>query len=192
MEPLATIEDIRPSGVDTSNELLVKWLLEAVSDSIREAAGGVIAPRMTSTITLTGTSEQYLAVPLKNVRSIGSVSVDGDPVTDYRFTDGRLWRMAGWGTRYEPAEVVVTLDHGLDKTPPSLLPLIASLVGAGVRANEDKFSGNRGLQYVAIDDYREGYATGDLEVVDPTELPERTRQMLRDRYGDPVAVIGVY
>lgn len=192
MEPLASVQDIEPSGVDTSNEPLIQWLLEAISDSIREAAGGVIAPRMTSTIEITGTFEQYLPIPVRNVRTVESVKIDGRTIEDFKLTDGRLWRSSGWGTRYEPSLVTVELSHGLDETPKSLLPLIASLVGAGVRANESKFQGNRGLQYVAIDDYREGYATGDLEVVEPTELPERTRQMLRDRYGDTVAVIGVY
>ena len=49
-----------------------------------------------------------------------------------------------------------------------------------------------GVSSERVDDYQISFTRGDDEVVDPTEIPPRTRQMLRDRFGGSAHVTGSY
>lgn len=192
LEPLATLADLTELGIAITPAPLVDSLLTSVSAEIREAAGVMIGPKSTSTIKLTGGRERYLAIPATPVRSVSLVLLDGAAVSDWRLTDGRLWRACGWASDEGPSEVTVTLEHGLDEVPADIVRLACMLVAAGLAASTDGFEGHRGKQYTSIDDYREGYLSGAEEVVDPAEIPDRTRAMLRRRFGGGVYETGTY
>lgn len=190
MEPLATLEDLTALGISTANPVLCHSLLESVSAEVRDAAGVAIS-RVTATITLAGSYEQYLALPVKPVTEVLSVSVDGTPVTGWRMIDGKLWHPQGWSS-YAPSLVDVELTFGYTKVPADIVRLVCMLVSAGIEAAKDGFGSSRGLTYESIDDSRIGYAIGDNEVFDVTALPERSRQALKIRFSGGVNVTGGY
>lgn len=180
MEPLATTADLEALNIDTSSQTLVESLLESVSYAVREAAGAPIS-LTTSTVTTGGTREEYMTLPGGPLREVASVTVDGKPVTDWRLLDGRLWRPYGWGGAHVPVEVTYT--HGYDPVPADIVRMVCMFVSAGLHAAEDGFGVNRGKSYERGDDYQVGYLQGEAEIVDAAEIPERTRRMLRDRFG---------
>ena len=187
--PLAYVTDVQALGIDVSNAALVQSLIDSVSAEVREAAGCPITVTE-STIVLSGVREQFIALPGGPIRSVSTVTLDGTAVTDYKIRDNRLWRLAGWGDIDE--DVVVTYTHGFDSPPADITRLVCLMVAAGVNAAADGFAGHRGLAYMSVDDYREGYQQGDAENVDPTSLPDRTRRALRERFGAGAHVTGGY
>lgn len=72
------------------------------------------------------------------------------------------------------------------------MKLVATFVAAGINEAAVGVASNRNLAYTSIDDWREGYRQGDNEVVDLTEIPERTRRMLRERFSGSSDVTGSF
>lgn len=192
MEPLATPEDVARFGVDTSNVDLTSSLLDSVSSAVRDAAGGPIT-KTTVTVTLPGTQEQFLPLLGSPIRSVDRVVVGGSeiPLTHVKLRDGKLWHAQGW--RGQHVDVEVTYTFGFDETPKDIVKLVATLVAAGINEAAQGVGERRGLSYVRIDDYQEGYTQGDSEVLDLTEIPQRTKDALRARFSAGSAyVTGAY
>jgi hypothetical protein len=192
MEPLATPEDVAKLGVDTSDTELTAFLLDSVSAAVRDAAGGPITS-MTSTVTYPGTMEQFLPLVGSPIRGVSLVVLDGRelPDDDWLLRENRLWRAQGWIGQHK--DVDVTYTFGLDTVPADIVKLVATLVAAGINEAAQGVGERRGLSYVRIDDYQEGYTQGDSEVLDLTEIPQRTRDALRARFSAGSAyVTGAY
>lgn len=187
--PLAYVTDVQALGIDVSNVTLVQSLIDSVSAEVRETAGCPITVT-DSTITLAGVREQFLSLPGGPIRSVTTVTLDGDAVTDYKVRDNRLWRLAGWGDVDE--DVVVTYTHGFDSPPADITRLVCLMVAAGVNAAAGGFAGHRGVAYERDDTYQIGYQQGQDENVDPTALPDRVKADLRRRFGGGSYVTGVY
>ena len=196
LEPLATVADLAALGIDTTKTALVESLLESVSAEVRDAAGSLIT-KITSTVSFATESSRRIELPARPVREVSSVSLDGRELVDgvdYVAHSDSLWRLGGttWHAYGDvPSVLVVTFEHGYDTVPADVVRMVCMYVAAGLAASEDGFSGNRGLQYIGVDDYREGYLAGADEVVDPSELTERTKRNLRARFsaGSGPAVI---
>lgn len=190
LAPLATVDDMGTycPGVDTSNTALVNGLLASVSAAVREAAGVTISST-TSTVTVTGSTDRWLRLPGGPVTAVSAVEIDGVAVTDYKLRDGMLWRASGWSGPCEPADIDVTYTQGYDPVPADIVRLVCLLTAAGITQDADGY-GTRGMAYTSVDDYREGYRQGEDEVVDHTELPERTRADLAARFGGGAFVTG--
>lgn len=191
LDPLATETDLSDRGITIPDGADVDALLASASASIRDAAGVAIS-RAESVITLMGDVDAWLPLPVSPVRAVTAVSVDGTTVADWKLREGRLWRSCGWQPTCEPSEVTMTVDHGYDDVPADIIDLCCSLVASAAASTEDGYASQRGLVSVAIDDYREGYAKGDEEVINPMELPKRTRDWLCERFGTTVHVVGTY
>ncbi|GMA26195.1 hypothetical protein GCM10025864_39540 [Luteimicrobium album] len=192
MDPLATVADLQALGVDTTtNPALVDSLLDSVSSAVRDAAGSLIT-RTTSTATIWTEASRRLELPVRPVRSVSSVKIDDQDFTSYRLLGSSLWRDCYWHQPGEtPSAVTVTFDHGYDEVPADIVNLVCMLVAAGVNeAANGGLASHRGLSSERIDDAQISYATGESEVVDVTELPERTKLALRQRFGTPRT--GVY
>lgn len=185
MEPLATIDDVLRLGVDVSDMDLVTFLLDSVSDAVRDAAGSPISLSEV-TISREGTWDQDLLLPMGPIREVTEVLLDDELVGDWKLRAGRLWRSQGWGD--SRSDVTVTYLWGVDRVPADIVKLVATLVAAGINEVANGVASTRGLAYLSIDDYREGYRQGDKEVVDLTEIPQRTRDMLRERFSGGVSV----
>jgi hypothetical protein len=196
---LATTADLDDRGItyaDVPNE--VATLLREASTMVRDAAGVPIL-QTTSTVTLAGfRQDHWLTLPGPPIRSAAAVTIDGTSVTDWRLADGRLWRACGWSTDDGPAEVEVTMTHGLAEVPADIVGLVCSMVAAGIKAvrADDEGTGlaarDPSLQAFRLDDYSETYATGaDAAATSPTvmALPQRTRDDLRRRFGGGIAAV---
>lgn len=190
-EPLATVADLSALGIDTTDTALVGSLLASVSAAVREAAGVMIS-RATSTIRLEGTREQWLALPGAPVVAVTAVELDGTAVNDHRVVGGRLWRPGGWQSTYAPSEVRVTLTHGYDPVPADIVKMVCTFVAAGVHEVTEGIGSNRGKSSERADDYQISFTRGEDEIVDMTELPQRTKDALRARFSGAVAVTGTY
>ena len=187
---LATTADLSARKIKVTDAALVASVLDSASAAVRDAAGVAIT-RQSTTINLTGSPEKWLPIPLAPVRGVSAVSIDGETVTDYRLRDGRMWRLAGWGNWYEPSDVQVTVDHGVDVVPADIVDLVCTLVAAGVvAATEGAYDPRRGISSERVDDYQVSFTRGPDEVVGVMVLPERTRAWLRQRFGGGVYVSG--
>lgn len=187
MGPLATPADVAKLGVDTSDAELTAFLLDSVSTAVREAAGSPIT-KTTVEVTLPGTMEQFLPLPGTPIRSVDLVKLDGSVIPEdsgtalsgFKLRDNRLWRPQGWIGQHKDVEV--TYSFGLDEVPADIVKLVATLVAAGINESAEGVGVNRGKAYARIDDYQAGFLQGDAEVVDLTEIPQRTRDALRKRF----------
>lgn len=188
MDALATVTDLSARGIDTTNTTRVAALLASASQTIRDAAGVPIS-KTTSTISLAGSTEQWLRLPASPVHSVGVITLDDATVTDALLREGSLWRARGWQDGLTPSLITLTLTHGYDPVPADIIDLCCSLVAAGLAAAEDGYDPLRGLTSLSIDDYREGYTQGENEVLTPMELPTRTRDWLRQRFGGGTHVV---
>lgn len=189
--PLATEADLLARGIPTTDEDAITALLDSASDAIRDAAGNPISA-VDMSVELMGSREQWLAIPMQPVTGVTAVTIDNSAVTDYRVIDGRLWRRMGWQGGCDPSIVTVSATFGYPVVPADIVDLTCSLVAAGLAATEDGYDPQRGLMSVRIDDYGEGYAKGEDEIVNPLQLTDRTREWLRSRFSGGVHVIGTY
>lgn len=188
LTPLATVADLNARGVDTSNLTLVTALLDSASAAVRDAAGVAIT-ETTATIKLSTPADRRLRLP-PPVRSVASVLVNGEAVTDWSLRDDSLWRASWQAPTDIPGEVTVTFTYGLAEVPADIVDLVCALVGAGVALAGEGYEAKTGKTYENVDDYRVGYAQGSDAVVSPMELPDRTRRMLARRFGGGTAMVG--
>jgi hypothetical protein len=119
------------------------------------------------------------------VTSVESVLVDGEAVTTYVRQGSSLWLSGGWRRTWEPVNVDVELTFGLAEVPGDIVFLVCDLAHASMLQDAPSV----GLASVAIDDYRESYATGSDAQVSVLEIPERTRAWLRQRFGATAFVV---
>src|SRR5690606_13818862 len=190
MAALATIADLESRGVTVSPDetSAVNVYLEVASALVRDAADSPVSEE-TSTVTLTGTRDDWLRLPGGPVRSVSEVTLDNVPVTDYRLSGGRLWRSGGWASGPEPSEVTVTYLHGLAVVPADIVDLVCRLAGQELVALRSGETGSRPLKTERIGDYSAGYDTdawaGDMRLTD------WQRERLAARFGAGAASVRV-
>lgn len=189
LAPLATVADLSALGIDTTNSALVDSLLTSVSAAVRDAAGVPIS-RTISTVTMWTEASRRIELPARPVHSVTDVTLDGEPVTDYVVRGSSLWRTCLWQAHNAiPGELTLTFDHGLDEVPADIVKMVCTFVAAGLNEVEEGIGEGRGLSSERIDDYQASFTRGDDELVDKTELPERTRRRLRQRFGGASATV---
>lgn len=188
LDPLATAADLSSRGYDITNTDRVNDALTAASDSVRDAAGCSIS-QITSTLKISVPRGPWLDLPVHPVTAVTSVTDEnGNTLVGWKLLDGRLWRFAGWGLTCEPAELTVTVTHGLVTVPADIVTLVCELAGADLLSDGDAHDVR--IASEAIDDSRTGWQTGADATVSVFELPERTRMMLARRFGGGAYVTG--
>lgn len=192
---LAATADLTNRGITPApgEEQRVTTFLAEASAAVREAAGVPIS-RLTSTVVLAGTSSHWLRLPGPPVASVASVTLDGTTVTDHKLVDGSLWRPCGWQPGYEPALATVTLTHGFVEVPEDIVGMVCVLVAGALRASRATTDGTglappRGVQSVAIDDYRVQYDTSTDQAVTMFDIPDHVQRKLRARFGGGADVV---
>lgn len=195
VDSLATVDDLTNLGIEVTDANLAEMLLASVSSEVRDAAGVPIT-ETTSTASFPTEASRRVQLPGYLARDVKDVLLDGEPLTegtDYVVRAGSLWRVgaANWHQPGDvPRELTATYTHGYETPPADIVRMVCMYVAAGLNAAADGgFATSRGLQYMSIDDYREGYATGDNEIVDPMELTDRTKAALRARFGGAGPVV---
>lgn len=191
LAPLATEADLAALKIDTSDAATTVLLLASASSAVRDAAGVPIS-RKTSVATLLTETSRRIELPGRPVHTVSSVLLDGVAIDDYRLRGSGLWRLGCyWQLPGDiPGEVTVTMDHGYTEVPADIVTLVCSLVAGGLAAVENGYDPKRGMSYERIDDYQYGMQTGDDEIVDPFELPKRTKASLRARFSGGAHVVG--
>jgi hypothetical protein len=192
LAPLATVADLANRGftVEPAETAIAGVYLGVASTAVREAAGVAIS-RTTSTITVEGTTGQWLTLPGQPVASVASVAIDGQAVTDWRLRSGRLWRAGGW-SGCEPSEVTVTQTHGLADVPEDIVDLVCRMAASAVVAyrSEDggtALAGGKEVTSERLGDWSVTYgADGRITEMD---LPQYWRERLQARFGGGVTVL---
>lgn len=182
MAALATISDLAARGVTVSADETeaVNVFLDVASEMVRSAADSPIS-QTTSTVTLTGDDSQWLRLPGGPVSAVQSVALDGVTVTDYRLSDGRLWRSCGWSADAGPSAVTVTYTHGMAAVPADIVDLVCRLAGQELIALRDGESASRPLKTERIGDYSAGYDTDAWSGT--MTLTDWQRERLAARFG---------
>lgn len=188
---LATTGDLDDRGIDISNVDLSETMLDVASAVVRQAAGSPIS-QTDSTVVLYAWGDSLLPLPGLPIQSVATVEIDGDATTDFRFVGTALWRASGWGYPSEPADVEVTMTHGLPEIPADIIDLVCNLAAAGQAEAASMAAGGSFDPRVvveSIDDYRVQYAEGANAVASVFDLPLRTRARLRARFGGGASVV---
>lgn len=168
------------AGLDLPDER-VDHLIEVASAEVIDAAGSPIL-RRTTTVELPSPVMNILHLPGKPIRSVHSVRTEtGGIVGGWRRIHAGIYRPAGWPT----GMLTINYDHGLDEVPADIKDLVARMVIAGgyALADQELALQNGRLSSVAIDDYKEGYNTTNVEALTEMQLPEGARTRLAARFG---------
>ena len=180
LSPLATLTDLQTRGVDTTDTDRALAALDSASEAVRDAAGCPIS-EVSATVSIPAPApcEQWLNLP-GTVTDVESVAVDGEAVTTYVRQGSSLWLSGGWRSTWEPVNVEVTFTSGHADVPADIIDLVCQLAHASLLQDAPIPAG---VASVAIDDYRESYATGADASVSVLDLPDRVRMSLRQRFG---------
>ena len=180
LDPLATATDLQTRGADVTDIDRAYMALSAASEAVRDAAGCPIS-EVSATISIPAPApcEPWLDLP-GAVTDVESVAVDGEAVTTYVRQGSSLWLSGGWRSTWEPVNVDVEATFGYAEVPADIVSLVCDLAHASLLQDAPVAAG---VASVAIDDYRESYATGADAQVSVLEIPERTRAWLRQRFG---------
>jgi hypothetical protein len=179
--------------------------IAAATALVQAETGQTLTQVLNDTITLDGTSSEWLALPQRPVTAVHSVTMQDanlSPIvldtSQYSVRGNRLWRPWGWqfsavflppvrmlGYQYmtypPPSQVTISLDHGRPAGDPGLelARMAVFTLGASVFANP---SGSRS---VTVDDYTETFADAYAGM----QLPPGTRAALRRYYGHSVGSV---
>lgn len=113
-----------------------------------ESTTGLAFTSRTSTVRLPSARARLIEWPLRPLRSVGSVTIDGTAYTDHSVTaDGALWRSAGWQTTWAPQVVEVTATYGFQATPDDIKGVVFEVA-------EGIYDGTLAVESERIDDYQ--------------------------------------
>lgn len=192
MGDLITADDlgVYPVTIETAEMAFVNHLIGVASSTVVDAAGCQIKEAR-STVTVLVMPGRTVRLPGSPIRAVHSVTRDGQTVEGWLKTGTGLYSSTAFSGR-DPFELTVDYTHGLATIPADIADLVARMVIAGLYAGrDDDLALNNGmLSSVAVDDYKEAYATGDVEIVTEITLPERTKRSLRRRFGGGAHVSG--
>lgn len=201
---LAADTDLQAFGIDLfdyDNDL-VDRLLNGASAAITEAAGSPII-RHTSTVRVIVHRGDSLRLPGYPVVSVDTIVRERDTwtvpqggTTGWRLLSESVFLPGGWCPRREPESFAVTYTAGLLEAPADIVNLCVSLVAAVLLRTTERDSieaavGARDTSIAStsfqIDDYSESTSyqqgAGLTEQLTVFDLPDRTRRMLRKRFG---------
>ena len=184
---LADSSDLAARGVDVSNVDLVNTMLAVASSLVREAAGSPILEHAATVTWWALEPGEWLEIPVKPVRSVSAVTLNGAAVTDHKVIYGDLWRLSGWFA-CEPVEVEATLIAGLPAVPAHIKQLVCDLAILGI---DTATSGALDPRVIAerIDDYSVTFASGAEAVSSAMSIPRATRLSLRAQFGRGVGSV---
>jgi hypothetical protein len=185
--PLATIADLTARGVtvDPSETTVVNTYLEVASTIVRDAAGCPIS-EVISTVALEGVAATRLFLPGQPVTAVSDVEIDGVAVTDYRLTNGTLWRSQGWTGLCEPAAVTLTMTHGLDPVPADIVDLVCRMAAQALLAFRGGDPAPRQVSSERIGDYSVTYADTESGVM---SLTTYQANKLAARFGNGAGMV---
>lgn len=200
---LASLSDMDARNIVIPDGVDAQAMLDAASDSIRDAAGCAIS-RTTSTVTLAvfNCDDQYgIDLPAGPVWSVTSVTLEATLMPAATLANG-CWS-AGWQksgnhltfhdqTFPVPAEITVAYDHGYTVVPRDIVDLACALAAMGATAAGNDYGSSARTGQIKLGDYEEKFIRpAGTESPSPFALPDAVRERLRARFGTSVAVVGM-
>jgi hypothetical protein len=186
---LADSADLSVRDTEDRDPALRETMLSVASALVREAAG---SPILSTTVTVSWWVtewNEFETVPVRPLRSVASVTLDGEPITDHKVVYNDLWRSAGWFNEGgDPAEIEITATVGLPTVPERVKQLVCDLAILGMNSAS---TGAVDPRVVAerIDDYSVTFAQGAEAVASAMTIPSATRASLRARFGGGVGSV---
>jgi len=186
LAPLATVADLESRGVavDPSEVTVVNTYLDVASTIVRDAAGCPISEAV-STVTLEGVADTRLHLPGQPVAAVSDVFVDGVAVSDYRLTNGALWRSQGW-TGVEPSAVELTMTHGLPAVPADIVDMVCRMAAQALVSFRGGDVAPRQVDSERIGDYAVTYSDAETGTMSLTDFQ---RNRLAARFGGGVGMV---
>lgn len=184
MTAFATCQELekRMSRTFTTTERV--WITELLEDSA-EYMRGIIGEQVypARQVTFNGWPDRgWVDLPATVVRSVDSVTLDGQPVEWERRLNRVRVGCAG------PVEVVISV--GYSTAPRDLVSLNCALVSSQLLLVESGLGLQLGgLSSVAIDDFKVAFADAG-ERTGGMSLPDHQQEYLRNRYGVSVFTTG--
>jgi len=186
-DPLATIADLEARGVtvDASETTIVNTYLAVASTLVRDAAGCPISEAV-STISLEGVAYERLRLPGQPVTAVSDVFMEGVEVTDYRLTNGALWRSCGWQSGDTPSVVDLTMTHGLAEVPADIVDMVCRMAAQALIAFRGGDVAPRQVDSERIGDYSVSYSDAETGTM---SLSDFQRNRLAARFGNGGATV---
>jgi len=187
LAPLATVADIEVRGVAVApaEVAVTEVYLAAASSLVRDAAGCPISEEI-STLSLEGHAGTRLVLPGQPVTAVSDVALDGVAVTDYRLTNGALWRSQGWAAHVAPATVELTMTHGLPDVPADIVEMVCRMATQALLAFREGDPAQRRVDSERIGDYSVEYSDAETGVMALTDVQTRK---LAARFGNTAAMV---
>lgn len=121
MDPLVTPEDFAGYLQRDLDRFSAEQAIAGASGLVRDYLGWAVS-RTVETFTLDSYGSSILGLPTLKVNDVLSVTLDGEPVTDYTWGAGGMlyrckptWPAMSWPTGAR--RVVAEVDHGYDEVP---------------------------------------------------------------------------
>lgn len=181
-EDLAIFLQLGPyASLTPAKQASLMMLAQLATAKIQRAAGGqrIVAAMTTGAVIdlPIGYDDQYALLPQLPVRSVMSLAVNGNTVTDYYLRSQMLWRRQGWEATYygAPPQLTVTYAHGHLPGSPALAPArtwALELARGG-------YGNPKGVTSEAVDDYRVTYAEADARM----QIPSGVAAAIAAAYG---------
>ncbi|ETD31522.1 hypothetical protein [Williamsia sp. D3] len=150
-DPLVTPDDL-PDGLTVEDSDL-----ESACDDVRGACGWHIAPRKSETLVVDSDGGALLTLPSLLISEPTLITDKNDvPITDWTWSEvGQLYRACNWPSGFRA--VKVTLAHGLQATPPSIIAVVADILRDRARAS----SGVSSIKSASLDGAAITYGDSD-------------------------------
>ncbi|GAB3376251.1 hypothetical protein [Amycolatopsis echigonensis] len=182
MTTLATAADLRALLDEDATSLpddKATLLLSLATGAVQAAARQDLVFVADDTVQLLGDTDCWFTLPQRPVTAVGTVKLDGNPVTDWKPFGARLWRRCGWAIcPGEPSTVEVTYSHGYQDTDPKLGLARSAVLAVAARM----FANPVGATGMSIDDFSQQFSqstNSDLSGL----VPENLAKSLRRAYG---------
>ena len=160
---LARPEDLAERlGVAATDPRLLSSLRSA-SARFRAAVRHPVSLVEGETVTLDGDGSRSLVLPTAPVVGVSRVAVDGDEVTDYRWSSAGLLRRTHGQWPDDLQAVEVTYSHGYDPIPEEITDVVLNAAETAFTGSQDIASMTVGGQQVT---FRQGVSVTWSTVVD--------------------------
>ncbi|GAB2951938.1 hypothetical protein GCM10027280_45400 [Micromonospora polyrhachis] len=175
-QDLASLLGLVWADLDAGQQASLTMLVEVGTAVVQAEPRQRLVAVADDSITLLGDTGSWLWLPQRPVTAVTSVTLDGEPISDWQRFGSRLWRAGGWAAgAYRPSTVAVVYSHGYAPDAQGL-QLARGAVLAVVR---DWAANPSAATSLKIDDYAETYSA----IAARFEASTHLRTALRRQYG---------
>jgi hypothetical protein len=170
------------SLVGAIDEAKAATVIEAATAVVQAAAGQDLLFLADDPAEIPGDIASELHLPQRPVTEVASVTLDGEPVTDYVRQGSKLWRACGWQPcPGRPSTVAVTYSHGYQADDQRLELARSICLVLAVAA----YQNTAGATSERVGDYAIAYEAATAKL----DMSSAMKTSLRRRYGRMVGSV---